>query len=95
MKGARFEWDEKKNEINIRKHGIDFGDAEEIFEGVTVRRRDTRKRYGEERWMALGDLHGRVVVVAYTPRGKRTRIISIRKGDRRDREIYRHKTRKR
>jgi len=48
----RFEWDEQKNKTNIRKHGLDFADAPEIFDEPTVVRLDTRQDYGEDRWIA-------------------------------------------
>ena len=38
-----FVWDEAKRRLNLRKHGIDFADAEKIFRGVTFTAEDTRK----------------------------------------------------
>jgi uncharacterized DUF497 family protein len=38
---VKFEWDETKNRANIRKHGFDFGDAEEMFSGALLIRPDT------------------------------------------------------
>jgi uncharacterized protein len=52
----RFEWDEAKNQANIRKHGFDFADAEEMFSGPLLVRPDTREDYGEERWIGIGTL---------------------------------------
>jgi uncharacterized DUF497 family protein len=77
----RFEWDETKNEANIRKHGIDFVDAPEIFDSPMLVRPDSRMDDGEARWTGLGLLRGRVVVVVYTERedGNTVRIISLRK----------------
>ncbi|WP_460921589.1 BrnT family toxin, partial [Staphylococcus aureus] len=49
----RFEWDESKNQINIRKHGIDFNDVSDIFQHPILSQRDTRTDYDEERWSAL------------------------------------------
>ena len=45
----RFEWDENKRLINIRKHGIDFADVPAIFELDTVTVIDDRFEYGETR----------------------------------------------
>ncbi|MEP6912944.1 MAG: BrnT family toxin [bacterium] len=42
-----FEWDEDKNQENIRKHGLDFGDAWEIFRFPLLANLDTRTYYGE------------------------------------------------
>ena len=44
-----YEWDDAKNEINIRKHGIDFNDAKDIFEHPILTWPDNREDYGEER----------------------------------------------
>ncbi|MDQ3815618.1 MAG: BrnT family toxin [Armatimonadota bacterium] len=75
-----FEWDEDKNESNIEKHNIDFEDAWEVFEGPLLVALDTRQDYGEDRWIGIGFLGQRAVVVAYTYRGPDTaRIISMRK----------------
>ncbi len=59
-----------------------------MFSGVTVTVTDTRKDYGEARYIALGTLHGRVVVVVHTQRGETTRIISMRKANEREQRIY-------
>ncbi len=45
----RFEWDENKNRQNIRKHGFDFADAEEMFYGILLFSPDLREDYGESR----------------------------------------------
>jgi uncharacterized protein len=49
---------------------------------------DDRFDYGEERLITLGQLAGRLVVIAHAPRDEGTRIISMRKGNRREQEIY-------
>ena len=77
----RFEWDERKREDNIRKHGIDFVDAALIFEGSTLEKTDTRRTYGETRWRALGQSGIMVLMVIYTLRGDTRRIISAWKVD--------------
>jgi uncharacterized DUF497 family protein len=48
-----FEWDEAKNRANIRKHGFDFSEAEQMFLGFLLVRPDTREDYDQERW--IGD----------------------------------------
>lgn len=45
----RFEWDEEKNQANIRKHGFNFTDAWEIFESPMLISLDVKEDYGEER----------------------------------------------
>ena len=75
-----YEWDEQKNQSNIRKHGFDFADAWEIFDGLMLTMPDERKEYDEERWIGIGLLRARVVVVVYTePNDETIRIISLRK----------------
>jgi uncharacterized DUF497 family protein len=74
-----FAWDAAKNAENIRKHGIPFEVAVRVFEGPTLERVDDREDYGEERWLATGQIDGRIVTVAYTERGEVLRPISARK----------------
>jgi len=85
----QFEWDEQKNRLNIQKHGIDFADAAEMFANPMLIALDDREEYGEDRWIGLGMLKTRVVVVVYTERdGDTIRIISLRKALRHERERY-------
>jgi len=85
----RFEWDELKNRRNIRKHGFDFVDAEEVFAGPMIIAMDEREDYGEERWIGIGILKTRTVVVVYVEREMDTiRIISLRKAMSYERKLY-------
>jgi uncharacterized DUF497 family protein len=63
---VNFEWNEDKNRKNIRKHGLDFHDAWEIFAGPLCPELDLRSNYGEDRWTVIGLLRNRVVVVTFT-----------------------------
>jgi uncharacterized protein len=83
-----FEWDAAKNETNFVKHGLKFEDAEQVLSGPCISFEDDRFDYGEQRLVTLGLLAGRVVVIAHVPRDAGTRIISMRKGNRREQEIY-------
>lgn len=77
---TRFEWDEQKNRANIRKHGLDFADAWEIFAGPVLVALDDREYCGEDRWIGIGMLRTRVVVVVFSEPDEDTiRIISLRK----------------
>ncbi len=82
-----FEWEEAKNQENIRRHRVDFNDAKEIFYGDTVERVD-RRPYGEIRYNALGMYRGHVLHVTYTIRGQYYRLISARKAERHERRAY-------
>jgi uncharacterized DUF497 family protein len=84
-----YEWDEDKNRKNIAKHGLDFADAEHVLTGACVTFEDSRFDYGEGRLVTLGMLAARVVIIAHAPRGDDvTWIISMRKANRREQEIY-------
>jgi uncharacterized protein len=85
---VRFEWDDAKRRANIRKHGIDFVGIEAVFAGTTVTVRDDRFHYDEERFVTLGLLGGRVVVVAHTESDEVIRIISVRKATRNEQISY-------
>ena len=85
---AVYEWNEEKSERNLEKHGLSFEDAEQVFCGPCVTFVDDRLDYEETRLITLGSLEGRVVVTAHTPRGENTRIISMRKANAREQEIY-------
>lgn len=83
-----FEWDEKKRLANVQKHGIDFVGCEDVFAGFSLTAEDTTRDYGEQRFLTLGLLDGRVVSVCHTDRGDTIRIISIRKATRYEQEQY-------
>ena len=84
-----FEWDEVKNQENIRKHGFDFRDAWKIFEAPLLTALDTLTDYSEDRWIGIGFLGNRIVVVTFTPRGTNTiRIISLRKALKHERKKF-------
>lgn len=84
----KYEWDEAKNRKNFAKHGLSFEDAEHVFSGPCVTFEDNRFAYGEDRLVTLGLLAGRLIVIAHAPRDEGTRIISMRKGNRREQKIY-------
>jgi uncharacterized DUF497 family protein len=77
---SEFEWDSRKAGVDRRKHGIDFADATAVFEderALTVP--DAITAVDETRMLTLGrDAMRRVLVVAYTRRGDRIRLISAR-----------------
>ncbi|MBV6397208.1 MAG: hypothetical protein HFACDABA_02816 [Anaerolineales bacterium] len=84
----RFEWDENKRLINIRKHGIDFADVPSIFELDTVTVIDERFEYGETRYQTLGLLKTRIIMVVHTESETVIRIISARKANKYEEETY-------
>ncbi|MCY4248819.1 MAG: BrnT family toxin [Rhodobacteraceae bacterium] len=73
----QFEWDENKRLINLEKHRIDFRGAIRIFEQPSVH--VPSGYWGEERWITIGELNGWMIMVVWTWRGSRKRIISARR----------------
>lgn len=71
-------FDPAKREITLRRRGLDFADASEIFAGRHATIRDERMDYGEPRFISAGFLNARMVVLVWTPRDISRRIISMR-----------------
>lgn len=83
-----FEWDEDKRQRGIAKHQVDLLYAAGVFEGPVLIAPDVRGGYGEDRFTAIGTVKGEVFVVVFTQRGDKVRLISARRGGRRDRRKY-------
>ena len=86
-----FEWDAKKAQKNLEKHGVRFEIASAVFvdpDRITVI--DDRFYYGEERLVTLGQTHDGILVVVTTEReeGDTIRIISARKANKRERRTH-------
>lgn len=77
-----------KDRLNRRKHGVSLHAAALLFEGVVAEWPDDTMNHGEERWIALGLIGGRVFTCIYTMRGKRRRFISLRGADYGETEKY-------
>jgi uncharacterized DUF497 family protein len=74
---------------NRRKHGISFPYATRVFlDPDRQERPDTDENYDEDRWVVLGRVDNSVLLVVYTLRGSNIRLISARKADRYDYEVY-------
>lgn len=73
-------WDDAKRAKTLAERGLDFADAHLVFAGRHLSLPDDRRDYGERRFITTGWLHGRFVVVVWTPRGDQRRIISMRYG---------------
>lgn len=81
-------WDEAKRGANLRKHGLDFADAEQVFTGITYTIEDRRFDYGERRFITLGLLRDTVIVMAHTEARRTIRIISMRKATGNEEVLY-------
>ncbi len=79
MNDGEFEWDDVKASSNYAKHGVTFEAARDVFKDpFAIEQVDERHDNGEERWMILGVAGARLLLVAYTIRNGRIRIISAR-----------------
>lgn len=84
----RFRWEEAKRHGNLKKHGLDFSDAEAVFAGLTFTFADDRFDYGECRFTTIGRLDEVVVIIAHTETEKEVRVISMRKANKREQAQY-------
>jgi uncharacterized protein len=84
----RFTWSERKREVNLKEHGLDFVDAPRVFEGLTFTYEDDRFDYGEQRFITLGLLAGVPVSIAHTETDDEIRIISFRKATDRETRLF-------
>jgi uncharacterized protein len=84
----QFTWNESKRKSNLAKHGLDFKDAERIFAGPLVLFEDDRTDYGEQRMIAMGLLDALVAVIAHVESDNTIRIISMRKADKNETNLY-------
>jgi uncharacterized DUF497 family protein len=81
-----FEWYEEKRLENLRKHGIDFLDAKEVWRGEVLEVPSEQQEHGEQRRIAYGVLEGRIIAVVFTWRGEARRLISARRARRHERQ---------
>ena len=86
----QFEWDDRKARTNLAKHAVSFGEATTVFaddRSLTIP--DPEHSKVEERFIVLGRSHQRrLLVVVYTERGDKVRLISARRASRNEREQY-------
>ena len=83
----KFAWDESKRRMNLRTHGLDFADAEQVFQESTYTFEDDRFCYDEQRFVSLGFLEGVAVSIVHTETFDCIRIISFRKATKREQQI--------
>ena len=76
----RFEWDERKNQSNIRKHGISFEEAKAVLGQSACSYFDAGHSLSEDRYVEIGFAQGRLLTIVYVQLGDDVvRIISARK----------------
>ena len=90
MQGLPFEWDQKKDRANRRKHNVGFADASTVFaDPLSITIPDPDHGADEERFAILGtSAKHRLLVVIHTMRGERVRIISARSATKHERREY-------
>jgi len=85
----QYSYDKTKKVLNLKKHGLDFDDARQVIEsGKTVTFEDNRFDYGERRFITLGLLQAKLVVIVTSETDNEIRILSMRKAEKNDQAIY-------
>jgi uncharacterized DUF497 family protein len=79
---------EPKRQANLAKHGLDFADAAKVFAGPMVLFEDNRFDFGEQRMIGVGLLDYLVVLIVHVESGETIRIISMRKADSNETDLY-------
>jgi len=80
------EWDEQKEQSNIKKHGISFTTAAKVF--LMKRFEIQSNKNNEKRYLAIASIESHIIAVVYTLRGDNYRIISARTASKSERKCY-------
>ena len=86
-----FVWDEAKRLANLKKHPMDFEDADKVFAGVIFTFEDNRFDYREQRFITIGLLNGKFVVIAHAEDANEkdlARVISMRKATKYEQKLF-------
>ena len=85
-----FEWDPEKARDNVQKHGVTFPEASEVFDDDhSSSVQDPDHSVDEARYLIFGvSKQGKYLVVSYTERGDRIRLVSARQMTSRERRAY-------
>ena len=82
-------WDEAKRKTNLEKHGLDFADADMVYEDPRkITFQSPRKGEAREQDIAMVAVRGRVLTLIYVDRGTDIQVISFRVASRVEREVY-------
>ncbi|MEX2616488.1 MAG: BrnT family toxin [Alphaproteobacteria bacterium] len=94
MDNEEFEWDDDKAASNAEKHGVTFEQACLVFrDPFAIELLDDREDYDEDRYILIGMAANSFLVVVYTERNDRNRIISARKAEPNERRFYHEQNR--
>jgi len=85
-----FDWDDGNVDKNWERHGVSFFEAEQVFfNRPLLLYEDLRHTESESRWYVLGRTEaGRLLMIVFTTRGDKVRVISARDMSRKERRIY-------
>lgn len=81
-------FDPVKSDKNEAERGLPFWLVDSLDWGSALLTMDTRKNYGESRYLVLGMIHGRLHAMVFTPRADRVHVISLRKANSREVQKY-------
>jgi len=83
------EFDPKKDAANLKKHGVSLAEGDGILNDPLAVTVEDDSAEGERRFVTIGmNVFGSLMVVVHTPHGDKTRIISVRKPDPKERKAY-------
>lgn len=89
MMGMEFDWDPEKAQANLRKHGVPFHMACQVFKDAgRLEQLDFSSDHNEERWDVSGRVEQTILFVVYTQRDQRIRLISARRATRNEQRSY-------
>jgi len=77
-----------KDAACLKERGLVFARAAEVFREIRFTAQDTKFQYQEDRFVTAGGLDARLVVLVWTPRGEAHRMISMRRGNDREKTLY-------
>jgi len=84
----KIEFDQAKRDKTLAERDLDFARSNEVFSDVHLTAQDSRQDYTEDRFITMGHLDDRLVVLVWTPRDEVRRVISMRKANDREKAFY-------
>jgi uncharacterized protein len=86
----QFEWDNKKAKLNLKKHGVNFAEAQTVFDDIfCIEFYDPKHSIEEHRFLIVGESNaGRLLIISFTERENLIRIISAREITAQERKDY-------
>lgn len=83
-----FEYDPEKSQTNKTKHGLDFDEAQRIWEDMDRLEVPARIVDGEDRSLMIGQVSDRIWTAVFTRRGETIRLISVRRAHKNEEDLY-------